>query len=293
VAYAFRLSVIALLVGASAATSAQAPSPPASNPPTQQSTADQQSPNPTPKPAKDTSPASTRDAGEPGSSIDWWTMFFIGLLVALGVIQAIMFWWQLQVLKKSLRDSRDTSKAAKDSAEAARASADIAQKMERALITAEVSSPTLPLASPERVWTEDDMTEVSASVTLRNHGRTPAIIRRIHVHPVVAFSAPANPQAFLGGPQRDLPPALAIAASGSYETVVKRTVPRSLWQEAIGGKKTLFCGGKIEYDDILGQRHETVFCWERSESGGVDRYTITYSDALNYFRFNLIDLASD
>jgi hypothetical protein len=137
------------------------------------------------------------------------------------------------------------------------------------------------------------MTEVTANVTLRNHGRTPAIIRRIHIQLVVAFSAPANPQAFLAGPQRDLPPALAIAPSGSYEIVVRRTLPRLLWQEAVGGKKTLFCGGRIEYDDVLGQRHETLCCWERSQSDGADRYTITYSGALNYFGFNLTDPASD
>jgi hypothetical protein len=301
IACAFRFVIVALLVGASAPTLAQAPSPPTSDvpaqqkidAPAQQNTVDQEPSRPTPKLVKDASLPGSSDARGSRSSVDGWPTILTGLLVAVGLIQAIMFWWQLQVLKQSLRDSRDMSQAAKESAQAARASADIAQKMERAFITAEVAAPTLPLASPGRVWTEDDTTEVTATVTLRNHGRTPAVIRRIHIQPVVAFSAPANPQAFLGGPQRDLPPALAIVASGSHEIVVKRTLPRLVWQDAVGGKKTLFCGGKVEYDDVLGQRHETVFCWERSESDGVDRYAITYSDALNYFRFNLIEPAQD
>jgi hypothetical protein len=193
------------------------------------------------------------------------------------------------VLKKSLRDNSEMSKAARESADAAKASADLAQKMERAFVTAEVTPAALPLASPQRVWAQDDTTEVTANVVVRNHGRTPAIIRGIHINPVVAFSPPATTQAFLGGPQRSLPPALAIVASGTYEVVVKRAIPRLLWQDAVNGKKTLFCGGKIEYDDVLGQRHETTFCWERSESDGADRYTTTYSDALNHFKFNVID----
>lgn len=226
----------------------------------------------------------------PGSSVDWPTIL-VGLLVAVAAIQAIMFWWQLQVLKKSLRENREMLKAVQESATAARASADIAQRMERAFVTAEVTALAQPLASSGASSAESEAIEMSANVTLRNHGRTAAIIRRIHVHPIVAFSAPATTQAFLGGPSRDLPSALAIVASGSYEIAVNRTVPRQLWQEAVSGKKTLFCGGKVEYDDILGQRHETAFCWERSGPDGADRYSITYSDALNYFRFNLAELA--
>jgi hypothetical protein len=70
-------------------------------------------------------------------------------------------------------------------------------------------------------------------------------------------------------------------------------LPKSVWQDAVNGKKTLFCGGKIEYDDVLAQRHETVFCWERSGSEGAERYSITFSDALNHFRFNLTGAKSE
>jgi hypothetical protein len=289
VAYAFRLSIVALLIGMRAPILAQAPSPATSDLPQRQNAADQEPFKPPPRPAADASAPSNADAAGPGSSVDRWMTLLIGSLAAVGAIQVIMFWWQLQVLKKSLRDNSEMSKAARESADAAKASADLAQKMERAFVTAEVTPAALPLASPQRAWAEDDTTEVSANVVVRNHGRTPAIIRGIHINPVVAFSPPATTQAFLGGPQRSLPPALAIVASGTYEVVVKRAIPRLLWQDAVNGKKTLFCGGKIEYDDVLGQRHETTFCWERSESDGADRYTTTYSDALNHFKFNVID----
>jgi hypothetical protein len=297
-ACAWCLPIIALLVGASASTLAQAPSPPTSDIPAQQTTVSQETPRqesskPAPKPAADTPQRASSDARGSGFPVDWWMMVFTGSLVVVAAFQAIMFWWQLQLLKKSSRDSRDMSEAAKELAEAAKASADIAQKMERAFVTAEVTSSAPTLGSAGTAREEGDTTEVSATVTLRNHGRTAAIIRRIHVHPVVAFSPPANAQAFLSGPQRDLPPALAIVASGSYETVVKRTLPKSVWQDAVSGKKTLFCGGKIEYDDVLAQRHETVFCWERSGSEGAERYSITFSDALNYFRFNLTGAKSE
>jgi hypothetical protein len=214
------------------------------------------------------------------------TAAFAGLLFVVGCLQVAMFWSQLRIMRRSLRDSADMAKAAKESAEAARMSADIAQKMERAFVTAEVTPPLLPLASEGREWTEDGKTMVSAKVILRNHGRTPAMIRTVDIGLVALFSPPVKFRSFPEA-QHMLPPALVITASGSYELETSRNFIRSEWQDMVSGKRMLLCGGRILYDDVLDQLHETGFCWQRSESDGNQRYSVVHSRELNYFRYNL------
>jgi hypothetical protein len=160
--------------------------------------------------------------------------------------------------------------------------ADIARKTERAFITAEVHAPDLPLAAPGRIWKEGDRIEVSAVIILRNHGRTAAIIRNIDVGLPARSTRPDYPPSRPEA-QYALPPALAIAPSGSYELRTITILPRSVWQDTVDGKKTLYCGGRVTYDDVFGQPHVTAFCWERSNTDGRDQYGITTSEALNFF----------
>ena len=226
-------------------------------------------------------------------ALNWWTMLFTGataafagLLFVVGSVQVAMFWGQLRIMRQSLRDSADVAKAAKEAADAARMSADIAQKMERAFVTAEVTPASLPLASEARQWTEDGKTTVSAKVILRNHGRTPAVVWTIDIGLLALFSPPVKFKSFPDA-QHVLPPAMVIGASGSYELEAIRIFTRPEWQEMVSGKKMLLCGGRILYDDVLDQRNETGFCWQRSESDGSERYSVAISRELNYFRYNL------
>jgi hypothetical protein len=216
---------------------------------------------------------------------DWWTALATVALVVVGLGQLVLFYFQLRYIRRSLHDAKVSADAARDSADGAKISADIARKMDRAFVTAEVTAPMLALSSAGREWVKGGRTMVSATVTLRNHGRTPAIIRKVDAGLRPLSSRPTKPLSFSPKSQHLLPPALAIAAKNSYPFEARRPLIRSVWQDTVSGKKTLFCGGTIVYDDVLGQQHETAFCWERSsESDGKDRYSITYSEDLNYFR---------
>lgn len=214
---------------------------------------------------------------------DWWTAIGTFALVGVAGGQLWLFLVQLRYIRQSIRDARVAADAARDSATAAKLSADIDQKMQRAFVTVAVIAPELPLASEGREWTPDGRTRVTVGLTLHNHGRTPAIIRIIDAGLRPLDSTPAEPLSF---PDREhvLPPALAIAASGSYPLTIGRILNRSTWENTVNGQKKLFCGGTIAYDDVLNQRHATAFCWERSSAnGGPDSYSITYSEKLNYF----------
>jgi hypothetical protein len=57
-------------------------------------------------------------------SAELWTAIFTGFLVLIGMAQAVLFFWQLRLIRSSLADAKITAEAAKKSADTAAAALD-------------------------------------------------------------------------------------------------------------------------------------------------------------------------
>ncbi len=116
-------------------------------------------------------------------------------------------------------------------------------------------------------------------IRVTNHGSTPALLTKIRAYPQVSEDAPieliAHPRSEL-----ELPEGIAVGANRTYEIEVLAHVTYAEQTEMESGTKTLFCCGRFEYEDVLGKRRETGFCWH-VQGGRRDRFSITPKTPLN------------
>lgn len=118
---------------------------------------------------------------------------------------------------------------------------------------------------------------VKIKVKFSNHGRTPAVIRVIR-----AFSWPYEevPTVLPPIPESTIPYGLAIASGGEFEVDAPISVSHEDMRNIRSLDKRLFCVGRIEYEDVGGEKFAIGFCWLCQYSNGVDEFVI-YPSQLN------------
>lgn len=113
----------------------------------------------------------------------------------------------------------------------------------------------------------------------KNHGRTPAILKEIHVASGFWRSSLPTMAAAIGGA---IPDGLVLSAgeeSRQFGCLMKTTVTD--WDEAKDGGGYIAFFGRIIYTDVFGERHETGFCREYNFSR--NRFVLAPNDQLNYY----------
>jgi hypothetical protein len=120
-------------------------------------------------------------------------------------------------------------------------------------------------------------------VRVTNHGTTPAILTRLRALCVIDDGAPRTLPTFPGA-DREVPAGIAIGPNGTFEERI--LVPADLPGLAAvqAGHQKLFCCGIISYEDVLGLRRETGFCWHLANpvGGSGNWFTITPDTPLNH-----------
>jgi hypothetical protein len=139
-------------------------------------------------------------------------------------------------------------------ASAAKASADALTAIERAYVFVEV-------AFAGFVSDDGSGDEIHAHVKIWNYGKTPSVVSMIRAYMVVQPSAPQS-LIDLPGADRELPPGLGIATNCAFPIEVsKKLAPREqadIETLAIA----VYCVGVIQYADVLGNSHQTGYCWQ-------------------------------
>jgi len=104
--------------------------------------------------------------------------------------------------------------------------------------------------------------EPSIHVKLSNDGKTPAILTRISADARI-FSIKDYPNEEKNIEYGEIPSGGIIIQSGKkfiFSTPISISI--SQWKEIQAKQLLLVCWGRIEYKDVLGDSHETGFCWE-------------------------------
>lgn len=180
---------------------------------------------------------------------------FTGFLVLVGA-------GQCYIIFKTLKETKKAADAAKDSADALPA-------IERAYVFSNIEI-NKDMSDP------DTVRDFEAELWLKNHGKTPAIIKEIGF----GGHCPANPFNKLHIHH----PIESIVGSGDevYETRYWFPITGSDWLALIDTKPTIkfFCIGYIKYITVFGEEDCHPFYWEFD--GPSKRFVLVQSEKLNH-----------
>ena len=174
-------------------------------------------------------------------------VWITGILAIIAASQACVLIWQASELKKSV-------KAAKDAANAAQKSADALPLIERAYVF--VSIPYHYVAPDKQA---PAFIQGEVTVSLFNHGKTPAILNQVKVIIEPRTNCPSD---LIGDIKSEIPPGVVISSGGKYDINYPFTFSAEQWGEIENVNLTLFCYGRIKYKDVLDNIRETGFCWD-------------------------------
>lgn len=191
--------------------------------------------------------------------------FFTAVLVVVGAVQLILFFWQLRLIRTSLDDAKVSADAAADAAKAASRQAHVAEetlaRIERPyLYVIKVEGITV---SDETGMFEDGRIWLDVEYSIVNHGKIPAIVEE----PRAGLSVSREPK---------LPPRLRFDDSLVIDPIlapgeVRLQSERLEWKEFTAteddpnapffGEDQLWFWVIIPYRGPFSQDHEIRKCW--------------------------------
>jgi hypothetical protein len=249
-----------------------------SSPPKSQTDQQQQQPAPAasttptavPTAAKNR-PYSAANGSDGKSASDWWMIGLTGGLLLVAAFQVGLFWQQLGIMNDSLVDTQAAAAAALVGAKAAKASVDAAMRIERAYLFFDF------LGSNDLNGTQPYLTPaLTRQIVLTNYGKTPAIFQNLSTWFGYSLGRP-----YREGEELKFEGKTGIPVS-SGESIRRTSVRLSATSEEIKtasrGLGGIYITGQIDYDDVFGDHHTTVFCWQYSPS----QFHLVNDPKLNY-----------
>jgi hypothetical protein len=209
---------------------------------------------------------------------NWWNdpiADFTLCLVLIGAFQVGLFYVQLRLIGKSLRDAEIAAEAAKESADAAVISAEHLSRIERAylFLALEVTSKIIAF--------DPALSDTRSNIDFgfKNHGKTPASIEELHV---------------MAGFWRESWPAMATADRmpiqkgwmiSAGETQSGYSTAFNLRSDEIArareGKGYILFWGKIIYRDVFNTTRESGWC--RAYDFKSKGWRFAGDETLNYY----------
>jgi hypothetical protein len=208
-----------------------------------------------------------------------WLARLTFVLAGAAVIQMGMFIWQLVLTRRAANDARTAALAAKASAEAI-------PLIERAYLFVKVTfeRPLIERYAREGVGldahVEPNYTGTIA-VSIFNHGKTPAVLRRLRAY---ATHEQSQPVALIEheNANKKVPDGLVVAPNDSYVYEIPLDYDKERFTQLHDVVWRIYCLGLVDYDDVLGKHQTTGFCWQSFSQKYQLSFMISPSAELNY-----------
>ena len=185
---------------------------------------------------------------------DWWTAVATIALVVVALGQLVLFYVQLRYMRTSLHDAKVAADAARESANVAKQSADAAQVIDRAYVFA-----TVQFSGVSIVPSDTAINRVV--VTLRNYGKTPAVLTMFRGDHFLADGYTYPDELGPTIRERPIPDGMVIPPGGGHEIPLSFTISLKEWGDVERADKTFGFRGRADYKDVFGVDHSTGFCW--------------------------------
>jgi len=190
-----------------------------------------------------------------------YTMYFTGAAMLVALFQLGFFYWQLRLMRSSVRDTELAARAAELNAKAA---IGIELPVLRVMLpdlatTAELIGTNEPYAGTVNDGPPEKYSAIGLFV-IKNFGRTPAFPEEIGVGWSVASTLPEMPNY---RHRSRLPHASVIKADEEFMADVHYGIELSdaEVEAAASGTAWLWVYGYVSYTDFLQSRREARFCW--------------------------------
>jgi hypothetical protein len=192
---------------------------------------------------------------------DFVVAIFTVLLVAVGIGQLFLFWWQLDLIRTSLKDTKESADAAKVSADASTNAVKLAERTAKVQLRAYLALSTLsPLPDTYGGLGVRNDNSIVVQFYIKNTGQTPAyeIVTTLELE----IDYPCAHDR-LAATQKVIPPKIGGMvnpgeAITSGREFYNRYNPFEI-DEVIQGRKHFHIFGKIEFMDAFKQRRWITF----------------------------------
>ena len=190
----------------------------------------------------------------------WWNWIFVSLFAFFGCGQLVLLLYQSNVIGKTLTATKRTVDVAE------RTAAEFETPfLFPVLVSSSVAEDLLSLADPEN----PELTATPrVSFTIKNFGRTPALLQRASAVFFVGELEEAH-----NDPVSGRLPELMLEPLGSLTMPLERELDKPMDRQALEALKSqtarLYLRGRITFLDVSGNRYEQIFCftWDL-ETGG-------------------------
>jgi hypothetical protein len=161
----------------------------------------------------------------------------------------------------------------------------------RAAKSAREAAKALPMLERAYVFLDQDLSlthgdhrgphgglKVSFQFGLKNHGRTPAVIRWINIRHQYLAEPPEGIYDEAGAGEGRILGAGASLRFDHHDTII----PGADWDKAEAGDGGVYLHGRVVYWDVFKGQHETYFCWRYDHA----REAFSIADSANLNRFD-------
>jgi hypothetical protein len=190
----------------------------------------------------------------------WWNWIFVSLFAFFGCGQLVLLLYQSNIIGKTLTATKKTVDIAE------RTAAEFETPfLFPVLVSSSVADDLRSLAAPEN---PELTASPRVSFTIKNFGRTPALLQRASAVFFVGELEEAH-----NDPVSGRLPELMLEPLGSLTAPLERKMDQPMDQSALEKLKSqsarIYLRGRITFLDVLGNRYEQIFCftWDL-ESGG-------------------------
>jgi len=198
---------------------------------------------------------------------------------------AVIGFFQLIVFGLQARRLRQTIEVTEKAANAAEKSASALPLIERAHVFVEIGLDGLGFNFPKGFHFYKDANDLgtcSVIAHFKNHGKTPAILTKLHLvmDKVPAYAYPTEITEII---KSEIPPGIVISSELTYDIPATTQITPDEWERINAGEILLICYGRVEYKDVLGDKHGTGFCWEYSPLESRKCFYLSPTEKLNHY----------
>jgi hypothetical protein len=184
------------------------------------------------------------------TAVDWLTFG----LVIVGLAQAALFWWQLNLIREGSADTKEAARAAGESAKAARDTVELARKTAERELRAYVMVDTVAFFQPDG---PDGRTYIH--VELKNFGQTPCYRGELIAGADVCLTKPLDFVIPLDE-KSERYPEVTMAPGHLHIIHIERSEEvTGKWHSLNDSGKTAYVWGRLIYQDAFDNKHVTEF----------------------------------
>lgn len=210
---------------------------------------------------------------EDKSPNDWWitgaTLWLAGVTTALAIFTA--FLWGATA--KLVRDAKETASAARAQERAYIFIHEITITKIFTKLTGDIE------VVSSRIFGLDALAESKISFSLKNYGRTPAILKEVKAEAIILRDLPGSADDLKG---TKYPVGFVLSSGETSENFECDIIgANDLWMNQVReGTADVYIHGSVRYADVFGEEWITGFCWEYG--GNCTSFGLSQSEQLNY-----------